>query len=210
MAGHTVCHRLGDGADQDLVAKHIAVALLVGFLVLGPLIVERTAERETLVVGTACHGVDVGSHAIALEDGVADDAEVLVVKGPRFLVERGALGRVGTQDGTQRTKLEPAYIEFGVYAVGVHVAADVVAPVAIEHVGGGGVEVGLEVERFPADDGVAREAYLVAVVTQPAPAVVEHRALLAMALHVGEGGIVYPPGVAEPWELLVVESLLPV
>ena len=116
---------------------------------------------------------------------------------------------MSAHDAAHGAELHPSGMHLRVDAVASE-SSNVVAPVAIEHVGGGGVEVGLEVERFPADDGVAREAYLVAVVTQPAPAVVEHRALLAMALHVGEGGIVYPPGVAEPWELLVVESLLPV
>ena len=89
-------------------------------------------------------------------------------------------------------------------------SADVVAPITVEHVGGGGVVVRLEVERFPADDGIARESYLIAVVAQSAPTVIQHGSGVVMTLHVGECGIVYPPGVAQTRKFLVVFPLLPV
>ena len=89
-------------------------------------------------------------------------------------------------------------------------SADVVAPITVEHVGGGRVVVRLEVERFPADDGITRESYLIAVVAQSAPTVIQHRPCVVMTLHICECGIVDPPHVAKSWKLLVVVPLLPV
>ena len=68
----------------------------------------------------------------------------------------------------------------------------------------------MEVERLPAYDGISRESYLIAVVAQSAPTMIEHRTGVVMSLHVGECGIVYPPDVAQPRKFLVVVPLLPV
>ena len=138
------------------------------------------------------------------------DVALAVGEHPRLLVQSGVLRRVGAQDRAERAELHPAYIHLGVDGVGAHVSAHIVAPVAVEHVRRRRVEVRLEVERFPAYYGVAREADLIAVVAQSAPTVVEHRSRFAVALHVGERSIVDPPGVAEVGELLVVAPLLPV
>ena len=91
-----------------------------------------------------------------------------------------------------------------------HMATYVVAPIAVEHVRSGAVEVGQIVEAVPGDVGVARESYLIAVVAQSAPAVIQHRALLALALHVAEPDVVAPEGVAQSLHLFVGEPLLPV
>ena len=48
------------------------------------------------------------------------------------------------------------------------------------------------------------------MVAQSAPAVVEHGSCLAVALHVGECGVVEPPCVAQSCEFFVVRPLLPV
>ena len=129
---------------------------------------------------------------------------------PRLFIESGILCGVGAQNRAECTELHPAYVHLGVDRVGAHVSAHVMAPVAVEHVRRCRVEIRLEVERFPAYYGVAREADLIAVVAQSAPTVVEHRSRFAVALHVGERSVVDPPRVAEVGEQFVVAPLLPV
>ena len=99
---------------------------------------------------------------------------------------------MGAQDGAEGAKLHPARVEFRIDGSG-HVAADVVAPVGVAHVGRRGREPRLEGERIPHRDGVAGEADLVAVIAQPAPAMEEQRPL-ALALLIGKVDVVEPPG----------------
>ena len=114
-------------------------------------------------------------------------------------------------NGTHRAKLHPARVHFGVNAVdAAHVSAEVVAPIAIEHIRGSVVEVGLEVERLPRDNGITRESHLIAVVAESAPAVIYHRSLLSVLLHIGEEAAACPPSVLQRGELAVVDVLLPV
>ncbi len=87
-------------------------------------------------------------------------------------------------------------------------AADVVRPVGIADVGGGGGEPGLIGERIPDGDGVTGEADLVAVVAEATPAMEEEGAF-ALVLLVGEVDVVEPPGWVDACELGVA-LLLPV
>ena len=202
--------RRGDRRYEDVVAEEVLVAEGIGFRGLGPLVVHRPAERNPLVVGLAGHGVDIGCERITLADGAAQDVGMLRGEVPDLLFQSGALGRVGAHDGAQGAELHPADVKFGVDAVGHVVSSDVVAPISVEDVRGSGVEVGLEVERSPRDGGVARKSDLIAVVAQPAPAVVEHRAHIAALLHVAEKYVVEPPCVAQPLDGGVGGLLLPV
>ena len=109
--------------------------------------------------------------------------------------------------GLKAPNCDPARVELRLDDAG-HVAADVVAPVGVAHVGRGGREPGLEGERIPHRDGVAGEADLVAVIAQAAPAMEEQRAL-ALALLIGEVDVVEPPGVVHAGHACVL-LLLPV
>ena len=200
----------GDRRYEDVVAEEVLVAEGIGFRGLGPLVVHRPAERNPLVVGLAGHGVDVGCERVTPADGVAQDVGMLRGEVPDLLFQSGALGRVGAHDGAQGAELHPADVKFGVDAVGHVVSSDVVAPISVEDVRGRGVEVGLEVERSPRDGGVARKSDLIAVVAQPAPAVVEHRSHIAVLLHVAEKYVVEPPCVAQSLDGRVGGLLLPV
>ena len=210
LRGDAVVHRACDGVDKHVVAEHILVAVGVSLLALGVVVVHRAAERQCVVVGASRHTIYIRCELVALAYYVVQDVALAVGEHPRLFIESGVLRRVGAQDRAERAELHPAYVHLGVDRVGTHVSAHVVAPVAVEHVGCRRIEIRLEVERFPANYGIARETYLIAVVAQSAPTVVEHRARVAVALHVGECCIVDPPGVAEVGELLVVAPLLPV
>ena len=210
MRGDAVVHRACDGVDKHVVAEHVLVAVGVSLLVLGVVVVHRAAERQGVVVGAARHAIYIRCELVALAYYVVQDVALVVGEHPRLLVQSGVLRRVGAQDRAERAELHPAYVHLGVDGVGAHVSAHIMTPVAVEHVRRCRIEVRLEVERFPAYYGVAREANLIAVVAQSAPTVVEHRSCFAVALHVGERSIVDPPGVAEIGELLVVAPLLPV
>ena len=108
--GEVAFHRSGDGRHQHIVSKHILVAEAIGFGAVGPVVVERTAERQAFIMGFACHGVDVRNHLTALLDGVADDVGVFYGEGPWLFLDGGVLGGMAAQDGTQSAKLHPAGI----------------------------------------------------------------------------------------------------
>ena len=104
-----------------------------------------------------------------------------------------ALG--GTEiDGswTETSPLDPTQVEFWFDGAG-HMAADVVAPIRVAHVGSGGREVRLEGKRIPHRYGVSGKSDLIAVISEAAPAVKEQRAF-ALTLLVGEEDVVNPPG----------------
>ena len=109
----------------------------------------------------------------------------------------------------ERAELHPTGIQLGIYLV-AYVTAYVVAPIAVEHVRSRGVEVRLVVESLPRGSGVARKTYLVTVVAQAAPTVVDKRARVAVVGHAAEEGVVNPPCVAQAFQLGVEQILLPV
>ena len=84
-------------------------------------------------MGFACHSIDIRYHLAALLDGVADDFGVFGRQQPRLLVDGGVLGGMAAQDGTQGAKLHPAGVQFGFDGT-TPVAADIVAPEAIQHI----------------------------------------------------------------------------
>ena len=96
-------------------------------------------------------------------------------------------------------------------------AAQIVAPVAVEHVGSGGGEFRQITQHFPLDEGVTGEAQLVAMAAQAAPTVVDERTLglfggqaAGTADLVVEEGMVQPEGVAQARHILAFLPLLPV
>ncbi len=78
------------------------------------------------------------------------------------------VGAVQSENGAEHTKLHPAGEQFRLFHA-AHMPANVVAPPAIIHIGGGGGEVRLEGERIPGDVGVAGETDWVAMVAEAAP-----------------------------------------
>ena len=81
---------------------------------------------------------------------------------PRLLGPELVLGRVQSIDGGEPPELRPSSHEL-VIAGPEDVPTDVVAPPSVTDIGGGGRELGLEVQSFPGDDGIARETNGVAV-----------------------------------------------
>ena len=164
-------------------------------------------------MGLAAHRVDVWHKGIASVDNRLQALLHRFVECPRLFVERRVFGAVRAQYGQIFSHLHGAGVELRVNRGAVlvaHVSAYVVAPIAVEHVRSGAVEVRQIVEALPSDVGVAREAYLIAVVAKSAPAVIEHRALFSLALHVAEPDVVAPECVAQPRHFFVGEPLLPV
>ena len=203
----------GDGCDEHAVAEHVLFLHFVGLLSLGVVVVHRAAKRDACLVVLACHGVYIGYERVASVDDVCEAALCHLVEGPRLFVECRVLGAVAADDGQVLSHLHGTGVEFGLHGCAVLLAlvsAYVVAPVAVEDVGGGAVEVGQEAQAFPRDVGVAREAYLVAVVAEAAPAVVEQGTLRAVPLHVGKPDVVAPEDIVEVRQSLVLCPLLPV
>ena len=95
-------------------------------------------------------------------------------------------------------------------------ASDVVAPIAIAHVGCGGCEIRQIAEHLPAGIGVSGEAYLITVASDATPAVIDHRTsrvdalAFTLAHHVIEEGVVQPESVAQPRHIFAFLPLLPV
>ena len=89
-------------------------------------------------------------------------------------------------------------------------SADIVTPIAVEHVGGRRIEVRQEFQALPRDKRVAREAYLIAVIAESAPAMIEHRALVAVTLHIGKPDVVTPEHIVERGDTAIFLPLLPV
>ena len=95
-------------------------------------------------------------------------------------------------------------------------AADVVAPIAVAHVGCGGCEIRQIAEHLPAGIGVSGETYLITVASDASPAVIDHRTsrvdalAFTLAHHVIEEGVVQPESVAKSRHIFAFLPLLPV
>ena len=133
---------------------------------------------------------------------------------PDLTFQVGALGGMSLEDWSENAKLEPAGVYLRVREPLVvfllHVSADVVAPVAVAHVGGGSGEIREELEDAPLVVRITGEAKLVAVAAKASPAVVDKRTLRSVALLIGKEGVVDPEGVAEAFHILGFYPLLPV
>ena len=186
-----LCHWLRHRISKDAIAKHIFIFRFVGLRRVRPVIVERMQQRQTGVVCFPGLRVDVGLQGIATCERLTHQIRVRFGVGPDTPLCVGILRRVSSQDRTETSPLDPAQIEFRFDGAG-HVAADVVAPIRVAHVGSRGREIRLECERIPHRNSVAGKSDLVAVISQAAPAVEEQRAF-ALALLVGEEDIVDPP-----------------
>ena len=176
---------------------------------LGPVVVERPADGDARVVSLSAGGVDIGHQSVAQLHRLEQQGEVAVL--PDAALDVGLIGGVGAEDGGKHAELHPAQVEFGIVRTVLHVAAQVVTPVAEAHVGGRCREVGLPGQRGEIAVGIAREAYRVAVATQSAPAVVDERtAVGAVQPHVVVEHVVAPERLAQSLEELAREVLLPV
>ena len=149
-----------------------------------------------------------------MQDGSGNYFLIFRTQSPGFLLHIGALGAVAAHNGQEGAELHPAGIEFAVEHVAImdkHVSAQVVAPITVAYVRSGAIEVRLVVERSPGGVGVAREAYLIAMVAQTTPTMVEHGTMFGLrAKLVVEDAVVEPPCVAERWDAIVLQLLLPI
>ena len=144
-----------DGRNHHVVAEHILVAEVVGLLLQRVVVIHGTAERDARLVVLAGHRIDIRYKRVAAVDDTLQTALRSMVEGPRFLVQRRVFGGVCAQDGQVLSHLHGTGIELcgnGRAPFQAHVAADVVAPVAIEHVGGRAVEVGQIGQALPRDE----------------------------------------------------------
>jgi hypothetical protein len=128
---------------------------------------------------------------------------------PRLLVESSALRTVGTHYRAESAILEPSCVHFRIDVVS-EVASDVVAPISVEHIRCCRCEIWLELEGFPGDSGISRETYLVTMVSEAAPTMVEEWTFVSITLHITEIAVVYPPGIMQFGELCIEYVLLPV
>ena len=202
-----------DGRGEDVVAEHELLGDFVGRVLLGVIVVHRAAHSDAGVVVFAGGGVDVGRQGVAQADSVAQDEE-LVGETPDVTLDARVLRGVGFEDRGEDAVLEPAGVEL---RIGVRllraeqVAADVVSPVAVVYVRGGGGELRQVGQRAPRGVGVARECQRIAVRSESAPAVVDEGPQFGiLPLGMAEEGVVEPEGVRQPGGELRFGPLLPV
>ena len=88
--------------------------------------------------------------------------------------------------------------------------AYVVTPITIEHIGGGTVEIRQETKALPCGVRVSRETYLIAMIPETAPPMVEQGTLCAVLLHVAKPNVVAPEDIVEILQSPVLFPLLPV
>ena len=116
-----------------------------------------------------------------------------------------------THNRTHSSKLHPACVHLGVNTVNTApMSADIMTPVAIEHIRSSAIEIRLEIERIPRNHGIAREANLIAMVAESAPAVINHGALIGVILHIREEASAHPPCIFQLSHFFIVDALLPV
>ncbi|RDA89013.1 hypothetical protein CP532_0605 [Ophiocordyceps camponoti-leonardi (nom. inval.)] len=145
------------GPEEVLVREH------VGFLSLGKVPVERLDQRLSIhrIGSASIHGVQVGNQAMAQlhkgDDHLARSLAGSCRQLPWLLANPAILSRVQSKDGRKDAELDPSGGEM-IVPVAEHMAPNVVAPVAKPDVARHGRKLGLEIERLPGDDGVAREA----------------------------------------------------
>ena len=105
---------------------------------------------------------------------------------PEFALQTGVLRGVGLEDRGEYAVLEPAGIGLGIGVAGVfllhHMAANVVAPVAIAHIGSCSREVRKELKHRPFVIRIAGETQLIAVAAEAAPTVIDQRPARILAL----------------------------
>ena len=138
---------------------------------------------------------------------LADQAPRDLAEAPRLLGDEAVGGRVQPQDRREDAELHPARDELVVLEA-EEVPADVVAPPAVAGVGRGRRELGLELQRLPADDRVAGEADRVAVAADPGVAR-ERQRPAAVARRVQVVEVVEQPQRVQPRQLGDL-ALLPV
>ena len=143
----------------------------------------------------------------------------MVREHPEPLLHCPVLGGVGLEDRGEHAALDPSGIELRVsalHALRLHVAAYVVAPVAVADVGGGSREPRQVAEHLPGCIGITREADLIAVASDSSPSVIDYGTAgvdalaLALAHHVIEEGVVQPECIAQIRNIFAELPLLPV
>ena len=130
-------YRCADSSCKDVVSEHKLIFFVIRPVILRPLVVQRSAERNACVISFSCHSIDIWSKVVAQAYRAAHSFE-MVREDPEALLHRHILGRVGLEDRSEYSGLQPAGIELRVCfanALRLHMASDIVAPVAVAHIG---------------------------------------------------------------------------
>ena len=118
---------------------------------------------------------------------------------------------MGAEDGGEHAELHPAQIEFGIVAVFLLMAAEVVSPIAETHIRCCSCKIRLPGQSGEVGERVAREADGIAMAAQSAPAVEdEGPAVGAVQSHVVVEDMIAPESLAQSFDILTREILLPV
>ena len=119
----------------------------VGLVVLGVVVVEGLDEGEGGVVDSAGVGVNVGSEGLAeLREGAEGRVILPGVRVDTTVISH-VLRTVSAEDRAEGSPLQPARVQLGLRGLGV--AAQVVAPEGVAHIGCSCSEIGLEGEGLP-------------------------------------------------------------
>ena len=208
---------VADRGGEDVVSEHELLPPGVGVLLFGIVIVERAAHADTRIVCLAGSVIDIGGESVAQ---FHRRLQVVVMGGelPDAALEQFARAAVGLENGGEDSVLHPAGVDFGIGALPFDsvVAADVVSPVSVAHVGGGEGEVHQVAQHLPGGIGVAAESELVAVASEAAPSVVDEGpgSVVAEGFRAAdlivEEGVIDPEGVVEFGHVAALAPLLPV
>ena len=190
---------------------------IVGLLLLRIVVIERAADGNSGVECLTSSIIYIRSEAVPEPDCLL---HILVMGriGPDFPFLAWGRGRVGLENRREDSILQPpgVHLRVGVVIGLLHVAAYVVAPVAVAHVGSRRSEIRKHFECAPLVEGVAGESELITVAAKTSPSVVDERTVGLLALvcrlaHlVVEEGPVEPEGIAQVLYIPALHPLLPV
>ena len=210
--------RLADHSGQYVVAEHELLRPYIGFLALRMAVVQRPADGYARVVCLPGRRIDVRGQVISQPDSLAHRVEV-IREHPETLLHRHILCRMGLVDRREDSRLHPARVKLRIgarHSGRLHVSAYVMPPVAVADIRCSGGEIRQVAQHFPCGEGVPGEAHLIAVASDSAPSVIDHRPRSVYTHGRGlshlvlEEHIVQPEGVAQSLRVVAVLPLLPV
>ena len=115
--------------------------------------------------GAIVHGVQVRQHHMAQSQRTHHGIAHFRGEVPRLLAHELRIAGMQSVDRTERAKLVPAGFQMFV-AVSAHVTANIVTPPSVADIRRGSSEIRLELQGFPRNNGVSREADRIAVRTR--------------------------------------------
>ena len=113
----------------------------------------------------AVHGIKIGHQLMAQGQEAAHDALGIRAELPGFLAGKNLIRAMQAHNGRKHAVLHPAGGQF-VFPVAVAVAADIVAPPSVSHVGGRSGKPRLVIQRLPRNKGASGETDGIAMTAQ--------------------------------------------